>query len=78
MRALKEGWIAAAGLDVFKTEPLPPGSEFYDFPNVIVSPHCADMTPSYPEKSARLLAENIQRYLNSEPLLKVVDKRRGY
>ena len=78
LRALKEGWIAGAGLDVFKTEPLPPDSEFYDFPNVIVSPHCADLTPSYPEKSARLLADNIQRYLNSEPLLKVVDKSRGY
>jgi len=78
LRALKEGWIAGAGLDVFKTEPLPADSEFYDFPNVIVSPHCADMTPSYPEKSARLLAENLRRYLEGEPLLKVVDKRRGY
>ena len=78
LRALKEGWIAAAGLDVFKTEPLPPESEFYDFPNVIVSPHCADLTPSYPEKSARLLVENLGRYLKGDPLLKVVDKRRGY
>ena len=78
LRALREGWIAGAGLDVFKTEPLPADSEFYDLPNVIVSPHCADMTPSYPEKSARLLADNLRRYLDSEPLLKVVDKRRGY
>ena len=78
LRALKEGWIAGAGLDVFKTEPLPPESEFYDFPNVIVSPHCADLTPSYAEKSARLLAENIQRYLDGEPLLNVVNKSRGY
>jgi phosphoglycerate dehydrogenase-like enzyme len=78
LRALKEGWIAGAGLDVFKREPLPADSEFYDFPNVIVSPHCADMTPSYPEKSARLLAENLRRYLEGEPLLKVVDKSRGY
>ena len=78
LRALKEGWIAGAGLDVFKTEPLPADSEFYDFPNVIVSPHCADMTPNYPEKSARLLAENMRRYLDGEPLIKVVDKSRGY
>ena len=78
LHALKESWIAGAGLDVFKTEPLLPDSEFYGLPNVIVSPHCADMTPSYPEKSARLLAENIRRYLDGEPLLKVVDKRRGY
>ena len=78
LRALREGWIAGAGLDVFKTEPLPTDSEFYDLPNVIVSPHCADLTPSYPEKSARMLAENIRRYLDGEPLLKVVDKRRGY
>ncbi len=78
LRALKEGWIAGAGLDVFKTEPLPSDSEFYDFPNVIVSPHCADLTAGYPEKSARLLAENTRRYLEGEPLLNVVDKRRGY
>ena len=78
LRALREGWIAGAGLDVFKTEPLPAGSEFYALPNVILSPHCADITPDYSEKSARLLADNIERYLNGQPLLKIVDKRRGY
>ena len=78
IRALREGWIAGAGLDVFAQEPVPPESELYDLPNVILSPHCADITVTYPEHSARLLSDNLKRYLSGQPLLNVVDKRRGY
>jgi phosphoglycerate dehydrogenase-like enzyme len=36
-KALKEGWIAGAGLDVFPTEPVPPGHPIFDCDNVIMS-----------------------------------------
>ncbi len=78
VRALREGWIACAGLDVFEIEPLPPESEIYALPNVIVSPHSADQTPTFYNESARILRDNARRYLNGEPLEKLVDKRRGY
>lgn len=38
-RALKEGWILAAGLDVFEKEPLPPGSPLLGLDNLILTGH---------------------------------------
>lgn len=77
--ALKESWIAGAGLDVFETEPLPEESELWAIDNVILSPHCTDVTTTYHIESARLLCENVERWLKGEPLLNVVeDKARGY
>jgi phosphoglycerate dehydrogenase-like enzyme len=79
IRALKERWIAGAGLDVFETEPLPEDSELWGIENIILSPHCTDVTTTYHIESARLLCDNIQRWLKGEPLLNVVkDKARGY
>jgi phosphoglycerate dehydrogenase-like enzyme len=78
VRALREGWIASAGLDVFEVEPLPAESELYALPNVIVSPHSADQTVSSLDVSAVMLRENVRRYLSGEPLENLVDKRRGY
>lgn len=78
LRALKEGWIAGAGLDVFEVEPLPPGSEFWDLPNVIVSPHLAGIIEHEATALTELFCENLRRFLNGEPLLNLVDKTRGY
>lgn len=39
MRALSEGWIAGAALDVFTTEPLPTQSPLRSAPNLLLSPH---------------------------------------
>ncbi|MCJ7511588.1 MAG: hydroxyacid dehydrogenase [Anaerolineales bacterium] len=44
LRALQEGWIAGAGLDVFDPEPLPAGSPLLKLENVVVSPHMAAHT----------------------------------
>jgi D-3-phosphoglycerate dehydrogenase len=44
VRALQEGWIAGAGLDVFDPEPLPPGSPPLALDNVVVTPHMASHT----------------------------------
>ena len=47
IRALDEHQIAGAGLDVFVTEPLPPESRLWEFPNVIYSPHIAGTSLDY-------------------------------
>jgi D-3-phosphoglycerate dehydrogenase len=44
VRALREGWIAGAGLDVFDPEPLPPDSPLLELDNVVLSPHMAAHT----------------------------------
>jgi phosphoglycerate dehydrogenase-like enzyme len=78
LRALQEGWIAGAGLDVFEEEPLSSDSPLYDLENVILSPHVAGFTLCYDERASDLFAENLRRYLEGEPLLNLVDKVRGY
>ncbi len=78
IRALSDGWIAGAGLDVFEQEPLPADSPLWKLENVLISPHVAGYTPRYDERAVALFAHNLARYLDAEPLLNVLDKERGY
>jgi phosphoglycerate dehydrogenase-like enzyme len=78
VRAVREGWIAGAGLDVFEREPLPDESPLWAMDNVLISPHVAGFTPRYDERATALFVENLGRYLSGEPLLNLVDKARGY
>ncbi len=77
-RALQQGRIAGAGLDVFAVEPLPPESPLRHMPNVIMSPHVSGDTEQYDVLAASLFARNLRRYLAGEPLLNVVDQKLGY
>ncbi|MHB1416819.1 MAG: D-2-hydroxyacid dehydrogenase [Chloroflexota bacterium] len=78
VRALQEGLIAGAGLDVFEEEPLPTASPLWDFPNVLISPHQGGDTDLYMERTTELVCENLRRYAEGEPLLNVVSASRGY
>jgi phosphoglycerate dehydrogenase-like enzyme len=78
VRALKEGRIAGAGLDVAYREPLPPEDELWTAPNVIITCHTSGWSPKVQGRRMELLAENVRRYVAGLPLLNVVDKRRGY
>ncbi len=78
VRALKEGWIAGAGLDVAYKEPLPADEPLWSAGNVIITCHTSGWTPRTPGRQMALFTENIRRYLTGLPLLNVVDKQRGY
>ena len=78
LAALREERILGAALDVFATEPLPAGHEFFKLDNVLLSPHSADHTPCWTEQSMRLFIRNFQRYASGEPLENLVDKQAGY
>ncbi len=78
VRALRDGWIAGAGLDVFEREPLPDDSPLWTMENALISPHVAGFTPRYDERAIALFAENLDRYLSGQPLLNLVDKVKGY
>ena len=77
-RALRDGRIAGAAVDVFGEEPPPAGHPLYAVDNVIVSPHVSGFLPSYDEKCSVLFAENLRRFLAGAPLLNLVDRARGY
>jgi len=76
--ALRARRIRGAALDVFETEPLPTGHPFYSLDNVLLSPHSADQTSDWKERSLRQFLENFRRYRAGEPLLNVVNKKLGY
>lgn len=78
VKALKKGWIAGAGLDVFEQEPLPSNSPLWQMENVHITPHISGLTPAYDERAIDLFAENLRRYLAAQPLLNVVDRAIGY
>jgi len=78
VRALREGWIAGAGLDVFPVEPPPPDHPIFDCPNVVMTAHTAGWSPQRQERLVNLFAENLRRFFAREPLLNLVDKSRGY
>lgn len=78
LRALSENRIKGAALDVFDSEPLPPGHPFYRLENVLLSPHCADHTADWLDAAMRFFLDNFERYRKREPLLNVVDKELGY
>jgi phosphoglycerate dehydrogenase-like enzyme len=78
IRALKEGWIAGAGLDVTVPEPLPPDSPLWDCPNTVITCHSAGWSPERRIRQMGLIAENVRRYASGLPLMNVVDKVRGY
>ncbi len=78
VRALREGWIAGAGLDVYAAEPLPPSSPLWRLPQVVMTPHIAGTHPQYMGRSAEIFLNNLKRYLAGEPLINEVDKQAGY
>lgn len=78
VRALENGVIAGAALDVTDPEPLPSDHALWGIPNVIITPHLGGASDRFWEREAALLRENLHRYLAKEPLLNVVEKARGY
>ncbi|MBI4530551.1 MAG: D-2-hydroxyacid dehydrogenase [Candidatus Latescibacteria bacterium] len=78
IEALKAGWIAGAGLDVCEEEPLPPESELWEMENVVITPHAAGGSQRRHKRMVDFFCENLKRYLNGEPLLNVVDQKRGF
>lgn len=78
VRALRKGWIAGAGLDVFETEPLPETSPLWQMENVILTPHISGFTADYDERAIDLFTENLRRYLGGKPLLNLVNRETGY
>ena len=78
LRALQEGWIAGAALDVTTPEPLPTESELWNRPRVWKD-NIRDRPPlTVGDAKTALFCENLLRYTQGAPLLNVVDKRLGY
>lgn len=76
VKALDEGKISAAVLDVFEQEPVPTDHPFWNTPNLYMTYHTSAI--SYPEDITKLFIENYHRYIDGKPLKYIVDFERGY
>ena len=68
-RALEEGQIRAAGLDVMRVEPLPENSpllKIQDSMKLIITPHTAWATSEARQRCVNVVAENIKAFLRGE------------
>lgn len=65
--ALREGRIAAAGLDVFEEEPVPPGHPLLELDNVVLTPHTGWITVEASERLVRMTIDNVINYGEGHP-----------
>ena len=72
IEALAARRIAGAGLDVFEVEPLPVGHPLSLLDNVVLTPHCAGVTPEALEAGLELSITNIWNFLEGRPTNVVV------
>jgi phosphoglycerate dehydrogenase-like enzyme len=72
IRALQEGWIGGACLDVFTFEPLPESSPLWDLPNVIVTPHNSGPSPLNMERAMAIFLDNLARFAAGKRLRNLV------
>jgi phosphoglycerate dehydrogenase-like enzyme len=74
IRALTEGWIAGACLDVFTFEPLPEDSPLWELPNVVVTPHNSPASSLNMERSMAIFLDNLARFASGKTLRNAVLK----
>ena len=78
VRALAEGWIGGAALDVTDPEPLPDDHPLWREPRCLLTSHTSNPPHLRLRSLGQRLADNARRYLAGEPLLGAVDPGRGY
>ncbi|MGK5728584.1 2-hydroxyacid dehydrogenase [Streptomyces sp. URMC 124] len=66
--ALESGHLAGAGFDVFPTEPVPTAARLLSAPGVVLTPHIAGGSRQVAHKAARIVASEVRRFLDGEPL----------
>jgi len=77
-RALDEGRVRRASLDVTDPEPLPAGHWLYSHPQVFLTPHSSWTGTPFFSGAIDIFIDNLARYLANEPLEGVIDRELGY
>lgn len=76
VRALEDGTLGAASLDVFETEPLPQQSPLWAIENCYITPHIAAISSE--TAGVAYFSRIIEEHEAGKPLVNVVDRERGY
>jgi len=76
IKALNDGTLGAASLDVFETEPLPKNSPLWSIENCYITPHIAAI--SNVQTGVKYFAKILTDHENNKPLINLVDIKKGY
>jgi glyoxylate/hydroxypyruvate reductase A len=76
VKALRDGTLGAASLDVFETEPLPADSPLWTLDNCYVTPHIAAITSE--QAGVRYFSRVVRDHEAGQPLVNLVDRKLGY
>ncbi len=77
VKALKDGTIAGAALDVFEVEPSPTANPLFSLPNVLATPHIASASWETRRKMAVRSTGNVLAYFKGERPPHIVPEQRG-
>ncbi len=78
IKSLDSRRLAGAGVDVMDPEPLPKGNALWKFDNVVITPHIAGRSDQDRGRMVGTIGQNIRRFVAGQPLINVVDKKKGY
>jgi D-2-hydroxyacid dehydrogenase (NADP+) len=78
VRALEEGHLAGAALDVTAIEPLPPESPLWKAPNLFITPHTSAISDRLWVRQTALLMGLLERWFDGRELFNQVDFAKGY
>ena len=78
LRALEDGHLAGAALDVTETEPLPAESPLWKAPRTFITPHTSAMSDRLWTRQTEMLMDLLGRWFDGRELFNVVDLNAGY
>jgi phosphoglycerate dehydrogenase-like enzyme len=78
VRALEEGKLAGAALDVTQTEPLPADNPLWKAPRILITPHTSGVSDRLWDRQTTLFLDLLERWFDGRDLFNCVDFARGY
>lgn len=78
VRALEQGRLDGAALDVTETEPLPPESPLWKSPRLLITPHTSAMSDRLWKRQTDLLIDLLERWFDGREMYNVIDFEKGY
>jgi phosphoglycerate dehydrogenase-like enzyme len=78
IRALENGTLTGAALDVTSVEPLPPNSPLWKAPNLFITPHTSAVSDRLWHRETALLVDLLERWFDGREMFNQIDFVRGY